>query len=86
MEGSIDSNIASVSHINLNDGTVEGIKYKGKDVFTVQFHPEASPGPQDTAYLFDVFLGTWGRMLERILKNEYEASVPIDTDVFEITH
>lgn len=86
LEGSIDSNIASVSHINLNDGTVEGIKYKGKDVFTVQFHPEASPGPQDTAYLFDVFLGTWGRMLERILKNEYEASVPIDTDVFEITH
>ncbi len=58
LEGSIDKNIASVSHINLNDGTVEGIRYKGKKVFTVQFHPEAAPGPQDTAFLFDFLLGT----------------------------
>lgn len=46
-----------VSHRNWNDGTVEGIGYKEQDMFTVQFHPEAAPGPEDTAYLFDEFLG-----------------------------
>ena len=45
-----------VSHRNMNDGTVEGTRYKGVPAFTVQFHPEASPGPQDTGYLFDEFL------------------------------
>ena len=45
-----------VSHKNMNDGTIEGIKYKGLPLFTVQFHPEASPGPTDTAYLFDEFM------------------------------
>lgn len=45
-----------VSHRNWNDGTVEGIAYSGHDMFTVQFHPEASPGPEDTAYLFDEFI------------------------------
>ena len=56
LEDSINSDIAEVSHINLNDGTVEGIKYKNKNIFTVQFHPESCPGPEDTAYLFDEFL------------------------------
>ncbi len=46
----------TVSHRNWNDGTVEGISYTDHDMFTVQFHPEASPGPEDTAYLFDEFL------------------------------
>ncbi len=45
-----------VSHRNWNDGTVEGVRYSGQDMFTVQFHPEAAPGPEDTAYLFDEFL------------------------------
>ncbi|MDR1410505.1 MAG: carbamoyl phosphate synthase small subunit [Oscillospiraceae bacterium] len=47
---------AEVHCINVNDGTVEGVCYHGKPYFTVQFHPEASPGPKDTAFLFDVFL------------------------------
>ncbi len=53
---SVDPAIAEISHINVNDGTVEGLKYKNGRVFTVQFHPEASPGPMDTGYLFDRFI------------------------------
>jgi len=45
-----------VSHRNWNDRTIEGIRYTEHDMFTVQFHPEASPGPEDTAYLFDEFI------------------------------
>ncbi|MFH1380176.1 MAG: glutamine-hydrolyzing carbamoyl-phosphate synthase small subunit [bacterium] len=44
-----------VTHLNLNDQTVEGIKHKKKPIFSVQYHPEASPGPRDSAYLFDEF-------------------------------
>ena len=53
---SIDPVMAEISHINLNDNTVEGIRYKDKNIFTVQFHPEACPGPQDTNYIFDNFI------------------------------
>ncbi len=53
---SMDPDSAKISHINMNDGTVEGIRYQNIPVFTVQFHPEASPGPEDTAYLFDEFV------------------------------
>ncbi len=53
---SINSESAEVSHINANDGTCEGIKYNEINAFTVQFHPEAHGGPQDTAYLFDEFI------------------------------
>ena len=41
---------------NVNDGTNEGLRYVGKDIFTVQYHPEACPGPQDNGYLFDRFI------------------------------
>ena len=47
---------AVVSHKNWNDQTIEGVKYIGYPMFTVQFHPEAAPGPEDTAYLFDDFM------------------------------
>jgi len=45
-----------ITHVNLNDQTVEGIKLKGYPAFSVQYHPEASPGPHDSRYLFDEFL------------------------------
>ena len=47
--------IADVTHINLFDNTIEGIKYKNKEVFSVQHHPEASPGPHESAYVFKEF-------------------------------
>jgi carbamoyl-phosphate synthase small subunit len=45
-----------VTHINLNDGTVEGLKHKKLPIFAIQYHSEASPGPLDNTYLFDRFM------------------------------
>ena len=45
-----------VTHVNINDGTVEGMKHKQLPIYSVQFHPEASAGPQDSEYIFDRFL------------------------------
>lgn len=55
-EKSINPEIAKVSDINMNDGTVEGLKYIKKDIYTVQFHPEACPGPEDNSYIFDEYI------------------------------
>lgn len=53
---SVNEDVASISHINLNDGTVEGLDFKTFNGFSVQYHPEASPGPHDSHYLFDEFI------------------------------
>lgn len=55
-EESLDRKVAEVSFINVNDGTVEGVHYLGKNAQTVQFHPEACAGPLDTDFLFDTFM------------------------------
>jgi carbamoyl-phosphate synthase small subunit len=50
------NNIAAVTHVNLNDQTLEGLRFKNFKGLSVQYHPEASPGPHDSRYLFDEFV------------------------------
>ena len=52
----MDPEVAVPAFVNVNDGTNEGLSYTGKNIFTVQFHPEACPGPQDSGDLFDRFI------------------------------
>ncbi|MBK0382595.1 glutamine-hydrolyzing carbamoyl-phosphate synthase small subunit [Pedobacter sp. SD-b] len=52
----LKSDKVEVTHINLNDKSIEGIRVKGKKAFSVQYHPESSPGPHDSRYLFDDFV------------------------------
>jgi carbamoyl-phosphate synthase small subunit len=47
--------IAEVTHTNLFDNTIEGVKYKNEPIFSVQHHPEASPGPRESKYIFKEF-------------------------------
>lgn len=56
----LDEAVAVPAFINVNDKTNEGLAYAGKNIFTVQFHPEACPGPQDSSYLFDRFIDMMG--------------------------
>jgi carbamoyl-phosphate synthase small subunit len=53
---SLEAKGGVVTHVNLNDSTVEGFRHRTLPVFSVQYHPEASPGPHDAAYLFDAFI------------------------------
>ena len=57
---SVDPEVAEISHVNVNDNTVEGLRYKRPNCFTTQFHPEANAGPRDTEYLFDRFIASMG--------------------------
>lgn len=56
----VDPKVAVPAYVNVNDQTNEGLKYLNKNIFTVQFHPEASPGPRDSGYLFDRFIEMMG--------------------------
>jgi carbamoyl-phosphate synthase small subunit len=58
---SLDQKLIEITHVNLNDNTNEGLRHRELPIFSVQYHPEASPGPHDSDYLFDQFL----TMMER---------------------
>lgn len=60
----LDPKVATPAFINVNDGTNEGLDYTGKNIFTVQFHPEACCGPQDSGYLFDRFIDMMDKRTE----------------------
>lgn len=55
---SVEGTGLAITHINLLDNTVEGVECKADKVFSVQYHPESAPGPQDSSYLFDKFIDT----------------------------
>ena len=56
----VNPSVADISFVSMNDGSIEGLNYKNGKVFSVQFHPEASPGPLDTGFLFDRFMNLMG--------------------------
>ena len=55
-EATIDPEKLIVTHVEVNDGTVEGVKHRDYPAFSVQFHPDAAPGPHDALHLFDEFM------------------------------
>jgi len=62
---SLRDGVAELTHVNLNDRTVEGLRYHAFDGFSVQYHPEASPGPHDSQYLFDKFVTAMSKNTSR---------------------
>ncbi len=77
----LDPELAVPAFVNVNDGTNEGLAYKGKKIFTVQYHPEACPGPQDSGYLFDRFIEMMKTNIVKKEKNvEMKPEVSIETN------
>ena len=72
---SVDSAVAEMTHHNLNDGTVEGLEFIEFPGLSLQYHPEASPGPHDSHYHFDAFL----KMMSEQRGEEHAASVSTDS-------
>ncbi|MFH0732561.1 MAG: gamma-glutamyl-gamma-aminobutyrate hydrolase family protein, partial [Candidatus Omnitrophota bacterium] len=71
----LNKNDIEITHINLNDNTLEGIRHKKLDMFSVQFHPEAGPGPHDARYLFDEFIGM---MVTRLQSHKVTSNAKTD--------
>jgi carbamoyl-phosphate synthase len=61
----VDKENLFVTHVEINDGTVEGLRHKKYDAFSVQFHPDATPGPHDAVSLFDDFIQLIDQRKER---------------------
>jgi carbamoyl-phosphate synthase small subunit len=59
-----------ITHINLNDQSLEGMRHRWLPIFSVQYHPEASAGPHDAAYLFDEFISLMDRYSKESCPNE----------------
>ena len=78
---SIDDSAAAMTHVNLNDETVEGLRFKRFAGLSLQYHPEASPGPHDSAYLFDEFMEMIG-----VHQNTGEETQPGDEAERRETH
>ena len=53
-----------ITHRNLNDNSIEGIRYLDRPCFSVQYHPESSPGPHDSRYLFDDFISNMSSYID----------------------
>jgi carbamoyl-phosphate synthase small subunit len=66
-EDILSSDRVEITHVNLNDDSVEGIRVKDKVAFSVQYHPESAPGPHDSTYLFDQFVESFSKVMAETL-------------------
>lgn len=75
---SIPGGEVELTHVNLNDGTVEGMRHRRLPLFSVQYHPEASPGPHDSRYLFHRFIALMHQYRQGLGKMEAAEPVPVE--------
>jgi carbamoyl-phosphate synthase small subunit len=67
---SLSKELVEITHLNLNDGSVEGLRCMHVPAFSVQYHPEASPGPHDANYLFNAFIDMMQNFLDSKLGSD----------------